>query len=196
MTQLVLIAIGLSMDAFSVSVVSGICYPGLKKWQSLRAAAFFGGFQGIMPLIGWYVGSIFSGYIRGFDHWIAFALLAAIGGKMAFEAIMEMRDRRNGKECGEKEDSGGITRLGSLVVLSFATSIDAAAVGISLNLLGLNVFLSALFIAVVTFLLSLAGVLGGRRIGSRLGEWAEIAGGLILAGIGVKILLQHLVQGL
>lgn len=197
MAQLALIALGLSMDAFSVSVVSGICHTGLRKRQALRAAAFFGFFQGAMPLLGWLIGSLFSGRIENLDHWVAFGLLAVIGGKMAFEAGKELANRRRGGDgCREDgKEAGGITRLGSLLVLSFATSIDALAVGVSLNLLGLNVFLSALFIAVVTFSLSLVGVLGGRRLGRVLGEWAEMAGGLVLVAIGAKILIEHLSGG-
>lgn len=200
MIQIVLIALGLSMDAFAVSVSSGMCLKGLKPWQALRAAAFFGAFQALMPLLGWLAGAFFKGYIQSFDHWIAFALLCFIGGKMSYEALKEIlaeRRRGPGAACeAVKADSGGITRLWPLTVLSIATSIDALAVGLSLSMLGQAILVPALVIGAITFALCLFGVFFGKRIGSALGEWAEVLGGLVLIGIGIKIIVEHIAKGL
>lgn len=199
MLQIMLIAVGLSMDAFAVSVTSGMCVKDLRYRESLRAALFFGLFQFGMPIIGWALSLFFKSYIGGFDHWIAFILLAFIGGKMAYEALSELIKRKRGGTAAvcdlDSMKSGGIKNLGTLTLLALATSIDALAVGISLAVLGQNVFISAGVIGVVTFCLSVAGVALGRRLGSWLGEWAEILGGLILVGIGLKILLEHLLCG-
>jgi putative Mn2+ efflux pump MntP len=174
------------MDAFAVSVSSGISIKELKVFHAARASLSFALFQFAMPVAGWYLGMAFASYIQTFDHWVAFGLLVLIGGKMLFEAI-------RGKE---KEETGGqgkdIRSLSCLLLLSVATSIDALAVGLSFSLLGQGIWLPAILISVITFAVCLTGFEFGRRIGALLEKRAEILGGLILIGIGVKILLEHL----
>jgi putative Mn2+ efflux pump MntP len=196
MISLLLIALSLSMDAFAVSLGSGICIRGLRTFHAIRASFFFGLFQFAMPLAGWYLGSIFASYIEAFDHWIAFALLAFIGGRMALEAWKKKAECSDG-QSGQTEVSlpADIRSLKTLLVLSVATSIDAFAVGISLNIMALNVRVSAAVIGGVTFAVCLCGFEFGRRIGLALEKWAQLAGGIILIGIGVKILIQHLLAG-
>jgi manganese efflux pump family protein len=200
MIQIVLIAVSLSMDAFAVSISSGMCGRGLKPIRVLRACLFFGGFQAIMPIAGWFFGGLFKEYIGGFDHWIAFALLAIIGGKMAFEAIKKIAENKKlsaeekaALACSEsKESSGGITKIGPLTILAVATSIDALAVGLSLSLLGQGIIIPAIAIGAITFAICLFGLEFGKRLGRAFGEWAEIAGGMALIAIGVKIAVEHL----
>lgn len=180
--ELLLIAVGLSMDAFAVAVCQGL---GMRKIDWRRAgliALFFGGFQALMPLIGYLLGSSFERYIRQFDHWIAFGLLVIIGAKMIFEAL-------SGKEEGQSHDGFSIRWL---TVMAFATSVDALAVGLSFALLQVNILRSVLMIGLTTFFLSLGGVWIGRMFGARFKTRAEVAGGTVLVLIGVKILLEHL----
>ncbi len=187
-----LVALGLSMDAFAVSVSSGICVANLKFRHGLRAAFAFGLFQFLMPLAGYAVGSAFSSLIRGFDHWIAAILLALIGGKM----LLESRDIEDEGTCTEEElAKKNILNLGSLLVLAVATSIDALAVGVSYSVLGDPILTASLVIGVVTFGVCLFGVEFGKRLGTKFERWAELAGGVILVAIGGKILVEHLVKG-
>ena len=201
MIALLFIALSLSMDAFAVSVSSGICVQGLRPFHAVRASFFFGLFQFVMPVAGWYLGSAFASYIETFDHWIAFVLLAFTGGKMIVEALKKKPgcppESGGAASCGEDSSagSGDIRSLKTLLILSVATSIDALAVGISLSIIGLSVWGSAAVIGGVTFAVCLCGFEFGRRIGLALEKWAQIAGGIILAGIGVKILIQHLTGG-
>lgn len=182
--ELFLIAIGLSADAFSVSVCKGLNMRKLNLKHAYLIALFFGVFQAVMPLIGYLLGTGFSEYIEKFDHWIAFALLAFIGGKMVIEAIRE-------KDGGPEEKTDALS-TGELTVLAIATSIDALAVGITFAFLKVNILPSVLLIGVTTFALSLGGVLLGNRFGAKYKTKAEIAGGVILVLIGLKILLEHL----
>lgn len=182
--ELFCIGVGLSADAFSVSVCKGLNMRKLNVGHAYIIALFFGAFQAAMPLIGYCMGTGFSGYIESFDHWIAFALLAFIGGKMAVEAIRE----KDGAEM-EKTD---ILKLGEITVLAIATSIDALVVGITFAFLNANIFFAVLIIGITTFALSLGGVFLGNRFGARYKNKAEIAGGIILILIGAKILLEHL----
>lgn len=182
--ELILIAVGLSMDAFAVAVCKGTCMRKLSVKQMLLIALFFGGFQAVMPLIGWFVGSQFAQYIQDFDHWIAFGLLAFLGGKMLVEAI---------KGDDEEDVCSVKLGLGELTVLAVATSIDALAVGITFALLpDTNIWTSVALIGVVTFVLSAVGVVIGNKCSARFENKAEIAGGVILILLGVKILLEHL----
>jgi putative Mn2+ efflux pump MntP len=181
-----LIAFGLAMDAFSVSVCSGMAGRRLAPRHALRMAAFFGGFQMLMPTVGWLAGSTFQRFISGFDHWVAFGLLALVGGRMVYESVASDSCQRTINPAN----------LGVLVVLAIATSIDALAVGLSLALLDVAVTLPILVIGAVTFTLSLAGVLLGRRTGTLLQGRAEAVGGLILIGIGARILVGHLWPGM
>ena len=182
--ELFFIGVGLSADAFSVSVCKGLNMRKLNLGHAYIIALFFGGFQAVMPLIGYFLGTSFSKYIESFDHWIAFVLLAFIGGKMVIEAIKEKDE--------DQEEKTDVLKMGELTVLAVATSIDALAVGITFAFLKVNIFFSILIIGVTTFALSLGGVILGNRFGAKYKNKAEIAGGVILVLIGLKILLEHL----
>ena len=180
--KLVGLAIGLAMDAFAVSLTSGLTMRKLKVRYALRIALFFGVFQALMPIIGYLAGLSIRTMIESFDHWVAFGLLAFVGGKMLFEAIfMKEEDREINPDD-----------FGLLLMLAIATSIDALAVGLSLSLLKIEILMPAVLIGVVTFALSFMGVYLGRRIGHLFEQKIEILGGLVLIGIGIKILLEHL----
>lgn len=189
---LLFIAVGLSMDAFAVSVSSGMILCHTKMRRVLKIAASFGLFQGLMPLIGYTIARTFADKIEAVDHWIAFLLLAFVGGKMLWEAL-----RGGEEECPH----GDPCSWKNLLVMSVATSIDALAVGASFavmpreGLLGpaFGYLLCCAVIAVVTFLLCIVGVEVGCRFGNRFGKKAEIAGGIVLIAIGLKILLEHTV---
>ena len=182
--ELFLIAVGLSMDAFAVAIGKGLGMPRLDVRQALVIALFFGGFQALMPLIGWALAAQFASYVESIDHWIAFGLLVFIGGKMLWEALHD----------GDVERSGEAASLDlkELFVLAIATSIDALAVGISFAFLGVDIAPAACVIGVVTFVLSFAGVAIGHQFGSRWEKPSTIAGGVVLMLIGVKILVEHL----
>ena len=186
MIPLFFIAISLSLDAFAVSVSSGISIRDLRFFHALRASFCFGLFQFIMPLAGWYMGDAFAARFETYTHWIAFALLAFIGGKMILGSLR----RGKGSVAGHAENTGDIRSLITLFILSVATSIDALATGVSLNIMGLGVWLSAAIIGGVTFFVCLFGFEFGRRIGTALEKWAQIAGGFVLIGIGIRILIQ------
>lgn len=179
--ELLLIAVGLSMDAFAVAVCRGLEMRRIDYRQALLIALFFGGFQALMPAVGYLLGAGFEHYISAFDHWIAFLLLAFIGGKMIWEAV------RGGEEEQPQE-----LDLKMLLMMAVATSIDALAVGITFAFLRMDILPSALTIGLTTFILSLIGVLVGNRFGVRYKKKAEITGGVVLVLIGVKILLEHL----
>lgn len=181
---ILLIAFGLAMDAFAVSVSCGIMGKGSQVGNALRMASSFGSFQAIMPLMGWLGGLSLAGPISGFDHWIAFGLLVVIGGKMVFESVKSGPE----KKCINPAD------LRVLMVLSVATSIDALAVGFSFALLKAPIVTSAVIIGVVTFGVSLTGAFLGSRFRGHLENKAAILGGLILIAIGTKILAEHLIQ--
>ncbi len=180
---LFLLAIGLCMDSFAVSLTSGVLLKPFTPARILKIAIFMAVFQGGMPLIGWALGVGFKSYIESFDHWIAFSLLLYLGGKMIYEGWP-----RKGEEepcCFDPAE----TR--TLVGLSLATSIDALAVGLSFAFLGISMVAPAIIITLVTFLFSLAGIYVGHRFGRHIHNFAEVLGGVILVGIGVKILLEH-----
>ena len=183
--ELFLIGIGLSMDAFAVSICKGL---GMKKVNKVHCgviALFFGGFQALMPVIGWVLGRQFESYITSVDHWIAFLLLAVIGGKMILEARKEEEDVTVCPEDARLD-------LKELLLLAIATSIDALAVGVTFAFLNVEILPAVTIIGVTTFVLSAAGVFIGNVFGSRYQKGAELAGGIILVLIGVKILLEHL----
>ncbi|HOW28588.1 MAG TPA: manganese efflux pump MntP family protein [Elusimicrobiota bacterium] len=177
-----LIAIGLSMDAFAVAVASGIALNNLKTKDALTIATSFGLFQAVMPVLGWWTGLSLRQFISGIDHWIAFGLLSAIGVKMIYEAT----------RLDDDEKPMSSLRFRVLLLLAIATSIDALAVGLSFAFLHVPIIAPSLIIGAVTFVLSFAGVYLGRRVGHLFENKIEILGGLILIGIGLKILLQHL----
>lgn len=176
----IFIALGLSMDAFAVSVASGLGARTLRIRHILRLAVFFGLFQAVMPVLGWSLGVSLRDLISGVDHWVAFGLLSIIGGKMIYEAFVIE------KEENQCYPHGTVALLG----LSVATSIDALAIGITLAALGVPVLGPALIIGIITFAVCLIGVTIGKRFGSVLNGKAEVAGGIILLGIGVKILIE------
>jgi len=177
------IAVGLAMDAFAVSIGVGLNTPHVSWRTTFRLSWHFGLFQALMPIVGWLAGLSVERWISGIDHWIAFGLLVAIGGKMIYQAIWGDEEVRAAKDP---------TRGASLVVLSVATSIDALAVGLSLALLGVQIWYPAVVIGIVAFAFTAVGLHLGRRFGSLFGRRMEIIGGLILIGIGVKILVDHL----
>jgi len=174
------------MDAFAVAVATGIVLGNVSGRQTFRLSFHFGFFQFLMPVIGWLAGLSLERYLSGYDHWLAFGLLGFIGGKMVFEAF-----RRD----GSARPASDPTRGASLVLLSVATSVDALAVGLSLGVLRLRIWYPAVVIGLVAAALTAAGIHLGRPLGSRLGRKMEIVGGLVLMGIGLKILFQHLYGG-
>lgn len=184
--QLLLIATGLSMDAFAVSICKGLNMKKINYTHAVITALFFGVFQAVMPLIGYLLGSQFATYIKSFDHWIAFILLAFIGGKMVLEAI---KDKNECESCQTSEEKLDIKEL---FILAIATSIDALAVGITFAFLKVNIISSVLLIGICTFLISFIGVIIGNMFGSKYKQRAEIAGGVILILIGLQIVLEHL----
>jgi putative Mn2+ efflux pump MntP len=189
--SVVLIGFSLAMDAFAVSVSSGISIKNLKLFHALRASFFFALFQFAMPVAGWYLGLAFAAYIQAFDHWVAFGLLILIGGKMLFEASKE----KEKEEAGGPDQGKDIRSLSCLFLLSVATSIDALAVGLSFSFLDQDIWAPAFLISAITFAVCITGFEFGRRIGVLLEKRAGILGGLILIGIGIKILLEHLLKG-
>lgn len=177
------IGVGLSMDAFAVSVGKGLGMRKIDYRTSLALAFSFGLFQAFMPVIGWALASSFASAIEVVDHWVAFGLLAIIGGKMIYDGI---------RGEGDEEESGASVSFIELMVLSVATSIDALAIGITFAALGVSPFPAVAIIGVTTFALSLVGVVLGNRFGARYERVAEVLGGVILIGIGVKVLVEHL----
>ncbi|MBN8217531.1 MAG: manganese efflux pump [Spirochaetes bacterium] len=179
--EILLIALGLAMDATAVSLGVGTTVYASKLRSRVRLAFHFGLFQFLMPVIGWLGGSIFSAYIQEFDHWVVFGLLGIVGGKMIYEGV-----------CGEGERPSRDPSKGrTMVMLSLATSLDAMAIGVSLALLKVDVWYPAAVIGVVTALLSYFGITLGRKLGERFGKRMEIVGGAVLILIGARILLQH-----
>ena len=195
--ELFLIAVGLSMDAFAVSLCKGLVMDRLRTGDGLLVALFFGGFQALMPIAGYYLASNFAGYIEAYDHWIAFLLLLFIGGKMLWDVYKESHSPQEdnaAEQTGAAEDAAVYqpVPLGELILLAVATSIDALAVGVAFAVLpGVHIFSAAAFIGCTTFVLSFIGIVLGYKTGKLLEEKAQILGGLILIAIGVKILLEH-----
>ena len=182
--ELLLVGVGLSMDAFAVSVCKGLNMRRVNKAHCFVIALFFGGFQAFMPLVGWLLGKQFEQYITAVDHWIAFGLLVFLGGKMMIEAWKVEEEEINKKESR--------LDLKELFILAVATSIDALAVGITFAFLNVNIVLAITIIGCTTFVLSVAGVFIGNIFGSRYKNKAEFAGGVILVLIGIRILVEHL----
>jgi len=183
---LFLIAVGLAMDAFAVSVASGMTIANLRIRHAVRIAVFFGGFQALMPVVGWLAGLTLKVYISEFDHWVAFGTLAFLGGKMIYEAHFLSEEDR----CRVSIDY--VVLLG----LAIATSIDALAVGVTFAVLNVEVITPVIVIGLVTFLMSYAGVIIGKRFCNFPSSRVEVLGGLILIGIGLKILVEHLIKGI
>ena len=185
--SLLLLAVGLSMDAFAVSICKGLAVGKVKAKHMCVVGAWFGGFQALMPTIGFFLGALFASAIEAFDHWVAFGLLAIIGINMLKEAL----EKKDASEDDPEKDADLSVR--TMFLMAVATSIDALAVGISLAMVGsVNIWMAAGFIGICTFLLSALGVKIGNVFGSRYEKKAEIVGGVILILLGIKILLEHL----
>ena len=183
-TELLLIGTGLSMDAFAAAVCKGLNQKKSNFKSGFIIALFFGGFQALMPLIGWILGKQFERYIVKVDHWIAFFLLGFIGGKMIYEALTE--------DCGDSCSVRELPDLKELFILAVATSIDALAVGITFAFFSVNIWNAIFIIGITTFILSLCGFFIGSKFGVKYKNKAELAGGIILILIGIKILSEHL----
>lgn len=179
--ELFLIAVGLSMDAFAVSVCKGLAMPKCTFKKAAIVGLWFGGFQALMPAIGYVLGAQFQEAIASIDHWIAFVLLALIGGNMIHEAL-----------DNDEEEADASLNVKTMFLLAVATSIDALAIGITFAFLKVNIIPAVCFIGIVTFIISFAGVKIGNVFGSRYKNKAEIVGGIILILLGLKILLEHL----
>ncbi|MEM3765757.1 MAG: manganese efflux pump MntP family protein [Candidatus Bathyarchaeia archaeon] len=177
---ILVIAVGLAMDAFSVSIAYGITAKSNGKANALKMASSFGAFQAFMPVVGWLMGIEILGLIAGFDHWLAFLLLALIGCKMIYEATIAKHQPRSRS-----------LDLHTLLLLSVATSIDALAVGLSLAFLNVTITMPVAIIGTTTFILCFLGAIIGNKLGKTLSRKIEVLGGLILIGIGIKILLEH-----
>lgn len=175
------IAIGLSFDSFAVSVSNGLSIAGLKFRQATRIAFVLAFSQGIMPLIGWFLGVQVEQYVRAFDHWIAFGLLLILGLKMIIESL--------GKES--MQDHSAFPKWTLLIGMGLATSVDALVVGVSFAFVDIQIFLAVMIIGMVTFIASMTGLLFGKTIGGKFGKKIEILGGIILIAIGIRILLSH-----
>lgn len=185
--ELFLLAVGLSMDAFAVSICKGLCMKKATLKSQAICGAWFGGFQGLMPLIGFFLGTLFAEAIQAFDHWVAFALLALIGANMLKEAFS-----KESEDCCDASGEADLS-VKTMFVMAVATSIDALAVGISLAMAGnVNILVAVLLIGVTTFILSAIGVKVGNVFGSRYEKKAQLCGGVILILLGFKILLEHL----
>ncbi|MEJ5292904.1 MAG: manganese efflux pump MntP family protein [Candidatus Methanosuratincola sp.] len=182
LVEILLIAVGLSMDSLAVAVASGMALKEIGVRGSAKIGAFFGLFQAGMPIIGWLGGSAFIWLIAGFDHWVAFLLLAFIGGRMIYEAVWDT-DEVSGKNP---------LVLSHLLLISVATSIDALAVGLGFSALGVSILAPAVAIGAVCFAISFTGAFFGNRVGRYLGNRVRAIGGIILISIGLRILLEHL----
>jgi putative Mn2+ efflux pump MntP len=181
--SVILIALGLSADCFAIGLSASIANRSLTRLQIFRVALSFGIFQAVMPVIGWFAGKTIVDLISSFDHWVAFGLLALVGGHMLWEAFHE-----------KEEKSPDVSKGWRLILLSVATSIDALAVGLAFAFEGTNIWLAMPIIGLTSFLVTGLGFIIGKKAGELLGKRAEIVGGLILIGIGIKILIEHMVE--
>ena len=179
--EIVLVGIGLAMDAFAVSVCKGLSMKKMNWKSAIIIALYFGIFQAVMPIIGYFLGTTFSSFVENVDHWIAFILLAFIGGNMIKESTDDEVEKRNDR-----------VDVKTMVLIAIATSIDALAVGITFAFFEVNLLLSIFIIGIITIVLSTIGVIIGNKFGDKLQNKAELTGGIILIIIGLKILLEHL----
>jgi putative Mn2+ efflux pump MntP len=180
---IVVLALGVAMDAAAVSAVRGLAVPAIRPSHCLRVALFFGGFQALMPAIGWALGAAVGPAIGAWDHWVAFALLSGIGGRMLWDAR---------RDADDDAPTGDPFATRAMLGLAIATSIDALAVGVTLPMIGAPPALSIATIGVVTALLSIAGLFAGRAFGAVLGRRLDAVGGVVLIALGVKTLVGHL----
>ncbi len=190
--EIIIIAIGLSMDSFAVAVSSGAVMKKLSMYRVVKIAFFLSAFQCLMPLCGYIAGDSFAHYIQTWDHWVAFGLLALMGGKMLQEGFTPPDDKDNAP-CGCRENKKCYPwHTRTLIGLSIATSIDAAAVGISFSFLAVNMAVATAVIFISTAIFAVTGMWIGTRFGNRFRKRAEVLGGAILIGIGIKILIEHI----
>lgn len=179
--ELIVLSIGLAMDAFAVSICKGLAMPKMKWKNAIIVGLYFGLFQALMPVIGYLLGISFKDAITSIDHWISFVLLAGIGINMIKEALSK-----------DKEEANDSVKFKDMIILAIATSIDALAVGVTFAFLKVNIVLSVTLIGIITFITSIIGVKIGNVFGNKYEKQAELAGGIILIFLGVKILLEHL----
>ncbi len=180
--EILLIAIGLSFDTLAVSVTTGLVVNHIRFWQAVRIAVVLALFQGLMPLIGWYMGNHVDELLKDFDHWIAFVLLVFIGGRMVVESLKPEEQRKDFNPF----------KATVLLGMAISTSIDALAVGVTFAFINVDIVVSILAIGAITFIASMMGIRFGKGIGSRCGKRLEIIGGIVLIALGVKILVEHL----
>ncbi|MDR0526640.1 MAG: manganese efflux pump MntP family protein [Spirochaetaceae bacterium] len=180
--EIVLIAVGLSMDAFAVSITLGLSVTKPKAKEILLPGIYFGFFQALMPTIGFFAGTYFADKIQSFDHWLAFALLAVIGGKMIKDSLSKKEEERINKN---------VFQFVKMLVLAVATSIDALAIGITFAIFNVNILRAALITGLITFFVSMAGVKTGNIFGTKFKSKAECAGGSVLVLLGIKIIIEH-----
>lgn len=197
--ELLVMAVALAMDAFAVSICKGLATSGDYIKTGLVCGIWFGAFQALMPFMGWLLGSTVSSYIESYSAYIAFALLAFLGVKMICEAISEVREQKCA--CAEGIDASDLNSEKNaslapnvMLVFAIATSIDALAAGLSLAAMGANILVAVTFIGIVTFLFSFVGAAAGARIGSRFSTKAQIAGGVVLLALGIKILVESFIK--
>ena len=195
--EIILLSVGLAMDAFAVSVGNGLSMKKSEPKAALAIALSFGIFQALMPTIGYFLGSAFEAAISSFDHYIALIFLGFIGGKMIFDGIKELREsKKKDDKREEAEEKPFKLSFGTLMIQAVATSIDALIVGVSFAALpNVNIWTAVLLIGLITFTLSLVGVFFGKKFGQLLGSRAEVFGGLILVGIGLKVFIEHMFFG-
>ena len=179
--EIIVIGIGLAMDAFAVSICKGLSMKKIDWKKAIIIALYFGIFQALMPVLGYFLGSAFSSFVQSVDHWIAFILLAIIGGNMIKDSTDDEVEKRNDK-----------VDVKTMLLLAIATSIDALAVGVTFAFFEVNLLLSISIIGIITFVLSFLGVIIGNKFGDKFQNRAELAGGIVLIIIGLKILLEHL----
>ena len=179
--EILLLGIGLAMDAFAVSICKGLSMKKMNWKNAIIIALYFGVFQALMPMIGYFLGTTFESLVTTFDHWIAFVLLSVIGGNMIKESFDKEEEKKNDN-----------VDFKTMIVLALATSIDALAVGITFAFLDVNLLLAISIIGIVTFIISMLGVKVGNKFGDRYQNKAELVGGIILVVLGIKILLEHL----
>lgn len=183
LVELIILSVGLAMDAFAVSICKGLAMKKMKWKNAIIIGLYFGIFQAIMPLIGYLLGVKFQSAITSIDHWIAFVLLVGIGANMIREAMSK-----------EKEEASDSIKVKDMLILAIATSIDALAIGITFAFLEVNITLAVSLIGIITFIISVIGVKIGNIFGDKYEKKAELAGGIILIGLGIKILIEHLLN--
>ena len=183
LVELIILSVGLAMDAFAVSICKGLAMKKMKWKNAIIIGLYFGIFQAIMPLIGYLLGVRFQSAITSIDHWVAFVLLVGIGANMIREAMSK-----------EKEKASDSIKVKDMLILAIATSIDALAIGITFAFLEVNITLAVSLIGIITFIISVIGVKIGNIFGDKYEKKAELAGGIILIGLGIKILIEHLLN--